>query len=85
MFLGVYCAGEETDVTAASVMKNTVVCGAQFRSEDYVPSDIMEFRMGCRSQDHVRLTAGVVPSVHTAISSGPSSTAASGSAAAGVC
>ncbi len=32
----------------------------------------------------MRLTAGVVPSVHTAASSGPRSAAASGSAAAGV-
>ncbi len=33
----------------------------------------LEFRMGYRGQDHVRLTAGAVPSVHTAASSGPPS------------
>ncbi len=59
------------DLTAASVTKNMLVYGAHCRPEDYVPGDMMEFRMGCRSQDHVRLTTGAVPSGHTAASSSP--------------
>ncbi len=65
------------DFTAASVMENTI-------PDDYVPGDMMEFRMGCRSQDCVRLTAGVVPSVHTVASFSPPSAAASGFAMTGV-
>ena len=72
------------DFTSASVTKNAVVCGAHFKSEDYHPSELMEFRMGCRCQERGRLNAGAVPSVHTAALSGPPSAAASGSAAGGL-
>ncbi|XP_029921612.1 uncharacterized protein LOC115369185 [Myripristis murdjan] len=64
------------DFTSASVTKNAVVCGAHFRPGDYHPSDMMEFRMGCRCPERVRLSAGSVPSVHTAAPSGPPSAAA---------
>lgn len=36
---------------------------------------MMEFRLGCRSHDRLRLIAGVAPSVHT-VPSGPTSAAA---------
>ncbi len=72
--LGACCAGEQT-LSAASVTNNMVVCCAHFRLENYVHTNMMVFRMVCRSQTHVRLTAGVVPSVHT----GPPSVAACGS------
>ncbi|XP_061587629.1 apical junction molecule-like isoform X2 [Cololabis saira] len=39
------------DFTSASVTQNAVVCGAHFKSEDYDPSHVMEFRMGCRCQE----------------------------------
>lgn len=68
------------DFNAASVGKNSVVCGAHFREEDYVPGDMIEFRMGFRSQDRVRLIPGAVPSVHSALSV-PSTSAASASGA----
>lgn len=54
------------DFMAASVTKNAVVCGAHFRDQDYVPGDLMQFRMGCKSQKCVRLLAGAVPTVHAA-------------------
>ncbi len=59
------------DFTSASVSKNSVVCSVHFRQEDYRPDDMMEFNMGCKSKNQVRLRAGAVPSVHTAHSSGP--------------
>lgn len=62
------------DFTSASVSKNSVVCGAHFRKEDYCPGDLMQFEKGCRNKNRVRLQAGAVPSVHTAPSSGPPST-----------
>ncbi|KAG1963589.1 lethal(3)malignant brain tumor-like protein 2 [Pimephales promelas] len=61
------------DFTSASVTQNAVVCRFHFRQDDYDPSDIMKFKMGCRSKKQVRLKAGAVPSVHAAPSSGPSS------------
>lgn len=70
------------DFSSASATKNAVVCGAQFRPEDYHPSDLLEFNVGCRSKNQVRLTPGAVPSVPTA-SAGPLSAAAAGAAAGG--
>ena len=66
------------DFTAASVTSTAVVCSAYFRDEDYVPGDLLESRMGFRSQSRVRLIAGAVPSVHAAPSPLPSAAAASG-------
>ncbi len=34
------------DFTAASATKNTVICSAHFRPENYLPGVMMEFRMG---------------------------------------
>lgn len=65
------------DFFFASVTKYTFVCAAHFRPEDYVSGDMMEFRMGFRSEKRVRLKAGVVPSIHAAPA------AASGSATGG--
>ncbi len=69
------------DFTSASASKNSVGCSVHFRLEDYHPSDMMEFNMGCRSKNQVRLRAGAVPSVHSASPSGPPT--ACGSAAGG--
>ncbi len=69
------------DFTSASASKNAVVCSVHFRPEDYHPGDMMEFNMGCRSKNQVRLRAGAIPSVHSASPSGPPS--ACGSAAGG--
>uniref|UniRef100_A0A4W6DT53 THAP domain-containing protein 1 n=1 Tax=Lates calcarifer TaxID=8187 RepID=A0A4W6DT53_LATCA len=54
------------DFTAASVTRNAVVCSAHFRKEDYVPGDVMALRMGCRTQNRVRLIPVAVPSIHAA-------------------
>lgn len=70
------------DFSSASATKNAVVCGAHFRPEDYHPSDLLEFNVGCRSKNQVRLIPGAVPSVPTA-SAGPLSAAAAGAAAGG--
>ena len=70
------------DFSSVSATKNAVMCGAHFRPEDYHPSDLLEFNVGCRSKNQVRLTPGAVPSVPTA-SSGPLSAAAAGAAAGG--
>ncbi|KAK2906476.1 hypothetical protein Q8A67_005461 [Cirrhinus molitorella] len=59
------------DFTTASATKNAVVCSVHFRPDDYHPGDVMQFNMGCRSRDRVRLRPGAAPSVHTAASSGP--------------
>ncbi|XP_073730029.1 uncharacterized protein [Misgurnus anguillicaudatus] len=66
------------DFTSASVSKNAVVCSVHFRPDDYNDSDMMEFNMGYRSKNLVRLRVGAVPSVHAARPSsppGPSSSA----------
>ncbi|KAK0147896.1 hypothetical protein N1851_012357 [Merluccius polli] len=39
------------DFSAASVTPNAVVCGANFRQDNYLPGHMMEFRMGFQSQD----------------------------------
>ena len=71
------------DVSSASATKNAVVWGAHFRQEDYHPSNLLEFSVGCRSKNQVPpLTPVVVPSVPTA-SSGPLSAAALGAATGG--
>ncbi|KAL1251818.1 hypothetical protein QQF64_019614, partial [Cirrhinus molitorella] len=59
------------DFTTASASRNAVVCSVHFRPDDYHPGDVMQFNMGCRSRDRVRLRPGAAPSVHTAASSGP--------------
>ncbi len=48
-----------------SFQQKRVIFCAPFRPEDHIPGDMTELRMGCGSQARVRLTAGVVPSVHT--------------------
>ncbi|XP_042601381.1 zinc finger MYM-type protein 4 isoform X1 [Cyprinus carpio] len=63
------------DFTSASASKNAVVCSVHFTPEDYRPDDKMEFNMGCKSKNQVRLKAGAVPSVHTAPPACGSSTA----------
>ncbi|XP_059929253.1 uncharacterized protein LOC132473239 isoform X3 [Gadus macrocephalus] len=65
------------DIFFASVTKYTFICAAHFRPEDYISGDMMEFKMGFRSEKRVRLKAGVVPSIHAAPA------AASGSATGG--
>ncbi|XP_056464749.1 uncharacterized protein LOC130404150 isoform X2 [Gadus chalcogrammus] len=65
------------DFFFTSVTKYTYICAAHFRPEDYVSGDMMEFKMGFRSEKRVRLKAGVVPSIHAAAA------AASGSATGG--
>ncbi len=71
------------DFIISSVSKNSVVCMVHFRQEDYRPDDMMEFNMGCKSKNQVRLRAGAVPSVHTAHSSSPPSLPSGSSATAG--
>ncbi|KAG5282329.1 hypothetical protein AALO_G00054790 [Alosa alosa] len=61
------------DFTASSVTKNTVICATHFTPENYQPGDMMEFRMGYRSQNRVRLIHDAVPSVHSMDSSPPPS------------
>ncbi|KAI9517182.1 hypothetical protein NQZ68_008438 [Dissostichus eleginoides] len=58
-FMGI--AAKRRDFNAGSVTKNAVVCGAHFRQEDYEAGDLMEFRMGYRSQDRqLPVAAGVM-------------------------
>ncbi len=54
------------DFISASASKYAVVCSVHFRPEDYHPGDMIEFNMGCRSKNQVRLRAGAVHSVHSA-------------------
>ena len=65
------------DFFFTSVTKYSFICAAHFRPEDYVSGDMMEFKMGFRSEKRVRLKAGVIPSIHAAPA------AASGSATGG--
>ncbi|XP_034006011.1 myoneurin isoform X1 [Trematomus bernacchii] len=73
-----FVQAERWDFTTASATKNAVVCGAHFRQEDYEAGDLMQFRMGYRSQDRVRLIASAVPSIHPASLSAPVAAAAAG-------
>ncbi|XP_074486714.1 uncharacterized protein LOC141764921 [Sebastes fasciatus] len=75
---------QREDFSSESVTKNTVVCSAHFRLEDYVPGDLLESRMGFRCLDRVRLLAGAVPSIHTPTPTpgAPGSSSAGGSDAA---
>lgn len=50
--------------TAESVTAHSVICGAHFTQESYESGDLMEFRMGYRCQDRVRLLKDAVPSVY---------------------
>ncbi|CAL8298440.1 unnamed protein product [Boreogadus saida] len=59
-------AGFRAWVHFVQVTKYTFICAAHFRPEDYVSGDMMEFKMGFRSEKRVRLKAGVVPSIHAA-------------------
>lgn len=68
-----FVQAQRLDFTSASASKNAVVCGVHFTPEDYHPGDMMQFDMGCRSKNQVRLRPGAVPSVHTAPSSGHNS------------
>lgn len=43
--------------------------------QDYVPGDTIEIKMGCLSQENVRLMAGIVPSAHAIASVVPSAPA----------
>ena len=65
------------DFTASSVQDNSVICGAHFRDEDYIPGELMAHKMGFRSR--VRLIKGAVPSIQspgqTSTTTGRSSTA----------
>ena len=51
---------KRADFTAASVPTHSVVCGAHFTPESYRPGDLLEYRMGFRSKDHVRLITDAV-------------------------
>ena len=56
---------KRADFTASSVQPISVVCGAHFKTEDYVQGDVMEHRMGFRSLDRIRLLPDAVPSIQT--------------------
>ncbi|XP_033965019.1 myoneurin isoform X1 [Pseudochaenichthys georgianus] len=71
-----FVQAKRRDFTTASATKNAVVCGAHFRQEDYDAGDLMQFRMGYRSQDRVRLITSAVPSIHPASLSAPVAAAA---------
>uniref|UniRef100_A0AAV2L2C6 ADAM10 endopeptidase n=1 Tax=Knipowitschia caucasica TaxID=637954 RepID=A0AAV2L2C6_KNICA len=54
------------DFTSASVTRNTMICGAHFKQEDYVSSDRMAMEMGFKTSSQVKLVGGAVPSLHAA-------------------
>ncbi|KAI1891205.1 hypothetical protein AGOR_G00141390 [Albula goreensis] len=45
--------------------KHSVVCSAHFLDSDYLEGDVLEYRMGFRTKQRVRLKPNAIPSVHT--------------------
>ncbi|KAG9332959.1 hypothetical protein JZ751_013988 [Albula glossodonta] len=45
--------------------KHSVVCSAHFLDSDYLEGDVLEYRMGFRTKQRIRLKPNAIPSVHT--------------------
>lgn len=59
-----FVQAKRSNFAASSVTRHTVVCEKHFTPDSYNQGDLMEFRMGFRRKEWVRLANGAVPSVH---------------------
>ncbi|XP_059389512.1 uncharacterized protein LOC132122995 [Carassius carassius] len=59
-----FVQAKRSNFAASSLTRHTVVCEKHFTPDSYNQGDLMEFRMGFRRKEWVRLANGAVPSVH---------------------
>lgn len=59
-----FVQAKRSNFAASSVTRHMVICEGHFTPDDYNQGDVMEFSMGFRRKEWVRLANGAVPSVH---------------------